>query len=560
MLAVRIKDSGVRQGHASYAMEYFDFPDEKVGWMRLYEKPHIAKGGLQQNKLQLMIRPCFPKSYLESEAPNLDNISEVVVVYRDTWKVGDHVDWWYEGCYWTAQITDLIGSDKVQVALLEPPLGEGGSYEALCKDLRPSLDWSPDDGWTVPKAKEENEATAPCALLVIPFKKDSKDASNNMLQIQGVDGLEEDEKKKQSCTMNMTVSLSPSAKIGPLHQMLQDNLRKVEPLEQASYTKENVEEKLPGKEGAQARFKDGVDGLEEDEKKKQTCTMNMTVSLSPSAKIGPLHQMLQDNLRKVEPLEQASYTKENVEEKLLGKEGAQARFKDGKIGHDVAIPTAGQKMEIIGYTKENVEEKLLGKEGAQARFKDGKIGHDVAIPTAGQKMEIIDHDKLILPKKRVRNGISEIPQDHTTSKSSVIVGHPILHEERREANDVPEKGSCTKNNSDFKDLSNRSTIWRTEELNLTIYPDTVESSMLAIEELINKIKWVNEVLQFGMEKASSKKASWQFLDSIDLSCWNDASSSMLAQFEKEKGISLTAIRGMGIFVSEILWTLLKTLG
>ncbi|XP_049935734.1 uncharacterized protein LOC116267553 isoform X2 [Nymphaea colorata] len=411
----QIKESAERQGHASYAMEYFDFPDEKVGWMRLYQKPHKSKGGLQQNKLQLMIRPCFPKSYLESEAPNLDNISEVVVVYRDTWKVGDHVDWWYEGCYWTARITDLLGSDKVKVALLESPLGEGGSYEALCKDLRPSLDWSPDDGWTVPKAKEENEATSPCARLVIPFKKDSKDASNNMLQIQGVDGLEEDEKKKQPCTMNMTVSLSPSAKIGPLHQMLQDNLRKVEPLEQAS------------------------------------------------------------------------------------------------------------------YTKENVEEKLLGKEGAQARFKDGKIGHDVAIPTAGQKMEIIDHDKLILPKKRVRNGISEIPQDHTTSKSSVIVGHPIFHEERREANDVPEKGSCTKDNSDFKDLSSRSTIWRTEELNLTIYPDTVESSMLALEELINKIKWVNQVLQFGVEKASSKKASWQFLDSIDLSCWNDASSRPLGR-------------------------------
>lgn len=34
--------------------------------------------------------------------------------------------------------------------LPEPPWGEGKSYEAFSKDLRPSLDWSPEHGWTVP--------------------------------------------------------------------------------------------------------------------------------------------------------------------------------------------------------------------------------------------------------------------------------------------------------------------------------------------------------------------------------------------------------------------------
>lgn len=33
---------------------------------------------------------------------------------------------------------------------LPPPMGEGSSYEVSFKDLRPSLDWSPKDGWRVP--------------------------------------------------------------------------------------------------------------------------------------------------------------------------------------------------------------------------------------------------------------------------------------------------------------------------------------------------------------------------------------------------------------------------
>ncbi|CAN6439436.1 unnamed protein product [Victoria cruziana] len=394
----QIKDIAVRRGNLSYCMEYFDYPDEKVDWLKLYQKPPTMMGGFQQKKLQLMVRPSFPKSYLENEAPKPDNVSEVVVVYRGTWKVGDRVDWCYESCYWSAQITDLLGNDKVQVALLGPPLGEGGSYEALCKDLRPSLDWSPEDGWTVPKAKEENECTVPCARLVVPFKKDNEDVSHDVLHSQDADKLEEDRNKKHSCKINMMNSCSPSVKMEPLHQMVQDSLLKVEPLEHAS------------------------------------------------------------------------------------------------------------------YTKGSVEEKLLGKEGAQVRFKDGKINDDVAIPAAGKEMEMVDHEKLILPKKRVRNGNSEMPQDHKAGKPSALVGYPILHEDRREANGVPEKSFCTEDNSEFKDLSDRPAIWRKEELNLAIYPDTVESSILAIEELVNKIKWVNRVLQFGINKSSSKKASWQFLE------------------------------------------------
>lgn len=37
-----------------------------------------------------------------------------------------------------------------QIELFPPPLGEGETYKALRKDVRPTLDWSPEDGWTLP--------------------------------------------------------------------------------------------------------------------------------------------------------------------------------------------------------------------------------------------------------------------------------------------------------------------------------------------------------------------------------------------------------------------------
>ncbi|KAG8051910.1 hypothetical protein GUJ93_ZPchr0001g30450 [Zizania palustris] len=73
------------------------------------------------------------------------------------WKVGDLIDWWYTGCYWTGKITELLGDDKVKIVLPEIPIGEGGSYVADCKDLRPALDWSLEKGWSVPLSQGDGK-------------------------------------------------------------------------------------------------------------------------------------------------------------------------------------------------------------------------------------------------------------------------------------------------------------------------------------------------------------------------------------------------------------------
>ncbi|KAL5995167.1 hypothetical protein ACLOJK_025225 [Asimina triloba] len=100
--------------------------------------------------MELMVRPRFPPCYKESQMPDTRTASEVVVIANDLWKPGDLVDWWSDGCFWSGRVTKLLGKDKVQIQLPEPPIGEGRSYEALRKDLRPSLNWSPENGWTVP--------------------------------------------------------------------------------------------------------------------------------------------------------------------------------------------------------------------------------------------------------------------------------------------------------------------------------------------------------------------------------------------------------------------------
>lgn len=40
-----------------------------------------------------------------------------------------------------------------KIELFAPPKGEGSSYDASYKDLRPSLDWDPKKGWKVPKVR-----------------------------------------------------------------------------------------------------------------------------------------------------------------------------------------------------------------------------------------------------------------------------------------------------------------------------------------------------------------------------------------------------------------------
>lgn len=65
-----------------------------------------------------MLRPYFPPVYHESTMPDVNTIAEVVVLVGDVWKVGDLVDWWKDGCYWSGRVTEVLGNEKVKVILI----------------------------------------------------------------------------------------------------------------------------------------------------------------------------------------------------------------------------------------------------------------------------------------------------------------------------------------------------------------------------------------------------------------------------------------------------------
>ncbi|XP_076934128.1 uncharacterized protein LOC143600276 [Bidens hawaiensis] len=132
-------------------LEHYDYDSEELSWEDIYQiAPYMMRLNIATKVL--MVRPSYPLMYRESKMPAV--ISQPCVIISGTWKVGDHVDWFEQGCYWSARVVKVLSDDKVQVELPLPPAGEGkegeeGKYEASVSDLRPSLNWSETEGWTL---------------------------------------------------------------------------------------------------------------------------------------------------------------------------------------------------------------------------------------------------------------------------------------------------------------------------------------------------------------------------------------------------------------------------
>ncbi|EOA13765.1 hypothetical protein CARUB_v10026857mg [Capsella rubella] len=141
-----------------YNVEYLDYPGEDIHTTKVFQQ---REGGSEK---YLMIRPVFPRKFHESEVLNEEGSRGEAIVVHDSWKVGDLVDWWEDYCYWSGTVLEVRDNDSLQIELLAPPYGEGSIYEALSKDVRPSLEWSLDDGWTVPFSKDGEKRQ--CAKLV----------------------------------------------------------------------------------------------------------------------------------------------------------------------------------------------------------------------------------------------------------------------------------------------------------------------------------------------------------------------------------------------------------
>ncbi|KAL3372502.1 hypothetical protein AABB24_004841, partial [Solanum stoloniferum] len=113
----KIQKINCRKGHWYALLEYFDYPDEKLTWTKLYQNPPYNVGKLKE-KTQLMLRPQYPLFKLKNEVSDVSSISEATVVVDGNWQAGDLVDWWANGCYWSGHLTKLLGNNEAERYIL----------------------------------------------------------------------------------------------------------------------------------------------------------------------------------------------------------------------------------------------------------------------------------------------------------------------------------------------------------------------------------------------------------------------------------------------------------
>ncbi|KAI3923240.1 hypothetical protein MKW92_007370 [Papaver armeniacum] len=185
----RCKIKGSKKGkEPTVALDYIDYNDYKNYWINLYEYHQFpAEKYSDSENRHLMLRPSYPQIYHQSQMPDTCEVLETVGIVDGTWEVGDMVDWFRKGCYWSAQITKVLDEKNVEIQLPEPPMGEGETYKALCKDLRPSLDWTPKLGWTLP-ILEAGKNFRRCVRLMQPTSsaKVQKNAAGSSEKLSNV--------------------------------------------------------------------------------------------------------------------------------------------------------------------------------------------------------------------------------------------------------------------------------------------------------------------------------------------------------------------------------------
>ncbi|CAN8287650.1 unnamed protein product [Cochlearia groenlandica] len=193
-----------------YNLEYLDYPDEGIHETKVFQRP---EGGDQN---VLMIRPPYPRVCQENEVLSKKAGVEEAVVVHDAWKVGDLVDWWIDYSYWLGTVMEVREDKSVKIELLPEPHGEGDSYEGLSKDLRPSLEWSLEKGWSVlvPKGGENR----PCAKLIKLSNEDEvKEGETREEQVQGT---ARESKGDGAMKLNIMVSETKEAAVNDLEECI----------------------------------------------------------------------------------------------------------------------------------------------------------------------------------------------------------------------------------------------------------------------------------------------------------------------------------------------------
>lgn len=101
----KIKGCSKKSKEPTVALDYLDYEDYKNYWINLYEHhSSLAEKRSDSENKHLMLRPSYPQICHQSQMPDTCVVLETVGIVDGTWEVGDMVDWFRKGCYWSAQI------------------------------------------------------------------------------------------------------------------------------------------------------------------------------------------------------------------------------------------------------------------------------------------------------------------------------------------------------------------------------------------------------------------------------------------------------------------------
>lgn len=100
-------------------VDYYDYSDQsELSWFFCSRAATVSFPFYSFDSI-IIVNPSFPTFYCKSDKPDDITISEVAVLVNDEWKVGDLVDWWTGGCYWSATtLTKILSVKKLQVWLV----------------------------------------------------------------------------------------------------------------------------------------------------------------------------------------------------------------------------------------------------------------------------------------------------------------------------------------------------------------------------------------------------------------------------------------------------------
>ncbi|XP_057771372.1 uncharacterized protein LOC130991282 isoform X2 [Salvia miltiorrhiza] len=531
-----------------HLLEYIDFTDEKLAWTTLYQVA-FTKG----KHRELMVRPPYPPIYNEKQMPRVGEITEVTVIGGDLWRVGDLVDWWTSDSYWSGRITQLLGDDEAQIDLTPPPLGEGSSYKGLLKDLRPSLDWSPEHGWTVPT--QEDDTGHRCARIIKPVNQGCGSTLHGSYSLRPRPQFISARRLRNS----FLVVIDRINQVEDLHNAGQETASgetSARPLFSspvssnpavADAAKSRAETEMP----ARSLGKPVSKKWKNKQKRSPRPGPNDSSTKKPSRVEGDSGHNGADPAAAVSDAEK-SRTETEVPACSLGKPVSKkwknkrkrsprpgpndsSTRKPSRVvsdsGHNGADPAAAVSDAEKSRTETEVPACSLGKPVSKkwknkrkrsprpgpndsSTRKPSKVvadsGHNgAAVSDAATEMPACSLGKPVSKKQKHKRKRSTRPRpaDHSTRKPSKVVadsGHDGADPAAAEiAEEELNRDNCQEKNS----ASDRSVV-------LPKGSDSIEAAILALEEYVNKVKWLKKLVRCGISSSDTQVPQWEFVEEI----------------------------------------------